>query len=385
MRPIEAADGVAAAAAVEAADRPFGIVLLDSNMPDANGSTVARRLRQQPGCAVAPILLLTSSDHPDDIAAARACGIMMHVVKPVGQIALFDAIRRTIGIRATSDAAPAAPAIIPTRAPRRLRVLVAEDNPVNQKLVQHLLEKRGHAVVIAQHGREALDRLATEHVDLVLMDLQMPEMDGFEAAAVIRARERDGHAHLPIVALTAHAMAGDRQRCLDAGMDGYVSKPIQPVELFDVIDRVVASWPVGREQAILGDVTAAAVNLEAAPRDGDDVIDHIGLTARVQGDMVLLRTCIDVFLADSPHQLVVLRAALDRRDAAAVACAAHGIRGAVGVFSKGVAYSAAGVIERCGKEGDLAKAERTYEELGSGMERLTGALDQLALGQMIVA
>jgi CheY-like chemotaxis protein len=128
------------------------------------------------------------------------------------------------------------------RAARRLRVLVAEDNPVNQKLAQHLLERRGHTPILVTNGREASTALLVDAFDLVLMDLQMPEMDGFEATAAIRARERaGGHARVPIVAFTAHAMHGDRQRCLDADMDGYVAKPIKPVELFEVIDRVMAA------------------------------------------------------------------------------------------------------------------------------------------------
>ena len=128
------------------------------------------------------------------------------------------------------------------RAARRLRVLVAEDNLVNQKLVRHLLERRGHMPILVANGRDAIDLLRTGDFDLVLMDLQMPEMDGLEATAAIRAQEREARApRVPIVALTAHAMQGDRQRCMDAGMDGYVAKPIKPVELFEVIDRVMAS------------------------------------------------------------------------------------------------------------------------------------------------
>jgi len=135
-----------------------------------------------------------------------------------------------------------APAVTPMRAARSLRVLVAEDNLVNQKLAQHLLERRGHTPVLVTNGRDAVDALRAGDFDLVLMDLQMPEMDGFEATTAIRARERDARLpRVPIVALTAHAMQGDRQRCMDADMDGYVAKPIKPVELFEVIDRVIAA------------------------------------------------------------------------------------------------------------------------------------------------
>jgi len=128
------------------------------------------------------------------------------------------------------------------RAARKLRVLVAEDNPVNQKLAQHLLERRGHVPIVVGNGREAYEAVERDAFDLVLMDLQMPEVDGFLATAWIRTRERETNsARLPIIALTAHAMQGDRQRCLDADMDGYVAKPIKPVELFEVVDRVIAA------------------------------------------------------------------------------------------------------------------------------------------------
>jgi len=155
-------------------------------------------------------------------------------------------VRNALTSRTAVDRQPAAPAVVPVRAARALRVLVAEDNLVNQTLTQHLLSRRGHQAVIANNGREAFEALQREPFDLVLMDLQMPEMDGFEATAAIRAREAAGAPRTPIVALTAHAMEGDRQRCLDAEMDGYVSKPIKPVELFEVIDRVIAAQPTSR-------------------------------------------------------------------------------------------------------------------------------------------
>jgi CheY-like chemotaxis protein len=147
----------------------------------------------------------------------------------------------TAGDEVADDNQSAAPAVRPTRAARALRVLVAEDNPVNQRLTQHLLERRGHQALLVSNGREAIAQLASQRFDLVLMDLQMPEMDGFEATAAIREAETRSGTRVPIVALTAHAMRGDRQRCLDADMDGYVSKPIRAFELFEVIDTVVAA------------------------------------------------------------------------------------------------------------------------------------------------
>jgi CheY-like chemotaxis protein len=240
MQATATADGAGAAGAAAQASRPFSLALIDMNIAGSSGVEVATALRQLPNGTSTPVLLLTSADQPHDIANTPA--VNGFLVKPVAQQALLESIRRVIGARQTMDGEPAAPSITPTRAARRLRVLVAEDNPVNQKLAQHLLQRRGHTPILVANGREAVDLTQVDQFDLVLMDLQMPEMDGFEATASIRAREREtGQPRVPIIALTAHAMQGDRQRCLDADMDGYVAKPIKPVELFEVIDRVMAA------------------------------------------------------------------------------------------------------------------------------------------------
>ncbi len=240
MQAVATADRAEAARAVEDAARPFSIALIDMNIAGDSGVDVASQLRLSKNCGTTPMLLLTSADQPPDSAHTPA--VNGFLVKPVGQKALLDSIRRLVGSRLTVDQEPAAPAVTPTRAARRLRVLVAEDNPVNQKLAQHLLERRGHTPILVGNGREAVETILHDRFDLVLMDLQMPEMDGFEATASIRARERAaGAPRVAIIALTAHAMQGDRQRCLDADMDGYVAKPIKPVELFEVIDRVIAA------------------------------------------------------------------------------------------------------------------------------------------------
>jgi CheY-like chemotaxis protein len=239
MKAVQASDLDEAVYAAASATTPFAIALIDMHVPGSSGNEIAAALRNSRSCASAPMLLMTSADQPHARAGDATAGCL---VKPIGQHALLVAIRRAIGGRRTPDSEPAAPAVTPMRAARRLRVLVAEDNLVNQKLVQHLLERRGHTPILVANGREAIGMLGTDDFDLVLMDLQMPEMDGIEATIAIRTRERETRApRVPIVALTAHAMQGDRQRCMDAGMDGYVAKPIKPVELFEVIDRVMAA------------------------------------------------------------------------------------------------------------------------------------------------
>ena len=240
MHAVAAADRAEAIRAAEAAAQPFALALIDMNLPGSSGIEIAGLLRQSKNCAESSMLLLTSLDQPYD--RADEVPVNGYLVKPIAQHALLDAIRHVIGARVTPDQAPLAPAVTPMRAAGRLRVLVAEDNPVNQKLAQHLLARRGHTPILVTNGREAVEALLADQFDLVLMDLQMPEMDGFEATASIRLRERQADIpRVPIIALTAHAMQGDRQRCLDADMDGYVAKPIKPVELFEVIDRVMAA------------------------------------------------------------------------------------------------------------------------------------------------
>ncbi len=240
MKAVEAADHAEAVRAATATSKPFSLALIDMHIPGSSGVEIAAALRNSRSCAVAPMLILTSADHPSK--NGDDTGIAGCLMKPIGQQGRLAAIRGACGTQATPDREPVAPAVTPMRAARRLRVLVAEDNPVNQKLAQHLLERRGHTPVLVTNGRDTIDMLWKDSFDLVLMDLQMPGMDGFEATAAIRARERDtGAPRVPIVALTAHAMQGDRQRCVDADMDGYVAKPIKPVELFEVIDRVMTA------------------------------------------------------------------------------------------------------------------------------------------------
>jgi len=241
MRVVSALDSDRAVAAVNATDSAFAIAVIDMEMPGASGVALATILRRHPRCASAPVIILTSADHPQEARSAAAIPDVRWVVKPVSQTALLETIRAALSTRSSRDTQAAAPSVTPTRAARRLRVLVAEDNAVNRKLAEHLLQRRGHTALIVTNGREATDALLEDDVDLVLMDLQMPEMDGFEATAVIRQRERACGGRTPIIALTAHAMAGDRQRCLDADMDGYISKPVKAVELFEVIDRVMAA------------------------------------------------------------------------------------------------------------------------------------------------
>ena len=220
--------------------RTYKLVLTDANMPEVDGFELAAQVKSLPGYGHVVIMMLSSSGFRGDSALCRKIGLSAYLTKPVKQSQLLDAIMLALGTR--PEKAAEAPLITrhslaPSHA--RYAILLAEDNIINQKLAVHILEKRGHKVTVANNGKEALEALERGSYDLVLMDVQMPEMDGFQATAAIRNKERGRDTRLPIVAMTAHAMAGDREKCLEAGMDEYVSKPLKPIDLFQTIDRAI--------------------------------------------------------------------------------------------------------------------------------------------------
>ncbi|HKQ96789.1 MAG TPA: response regulator, partial [Candidatus Polarisedimenticolia bacterium] len=235
LRPTAVEGGASGLIAVSEARRAgdaYRVILLDGTMPGMDGFETAARLREQDHDLRAPILMLTSAGRRGDAARCRELGIVGYITKPVNQSDMLDALMTVLG--AGTGAAPRQPLV--TRHSlreerRRLRVLLAEDNPVNRRVAVGLLEKRGFEVLIAVNGREAVERAERERVDVILMDVQMPELGGLEATAAIRERERNLGTHVPIIAMTAHAMKGDRERCLEAGMDDYVSKPVKPSDL----------------------------------------------------------------------------------------------------------------------------------------------------------
>jgi CheY-like chemotaxis protein len=212
------------------------MVLTDCAMPDMDGFQLVERIRGSADFGRVPVIMATSAGQRGDAARCRSLGIAAHLTKPVRRVELKAVIRAALG----RGQAPPSPAGDGRGKPRRsLRILLAEDNPVNQKVAVLLLQKEGHSVVVADNGRHALEALEKTSVDLVIMDVQMPEMDGYEATASIRKAEETTLRHVPILAMTAHAMKGDQERCLAVGMDGYVSKPIRPDDLRRAIEELV--------------------------------------------------------------------------------------------------------------------------------------------------
>jgi signal transduction histidine kinase/CheY-like chemotaxis protein len=267
MKPVMADGGRAGLAAIEASKKkgtPFPLVLIDGQMPEVDGFAVAEAIKKDRALDGTTLVMLTSAGRPGDGARCRELGIAAYLTKPISQAELLETILAALG---RTSAGPD-PRTVVTRHSlrkdrRKLHILLAEDNAVNQLVATRLLQKRGHTVVVAGNGREALAALdggGADRFDLLLMDVQMPDMDGFEATAIIRGNEeRSGaHSHLPIVAMTAHAMKGDQERCLAAGMDGYLSKPIQVDSLFATIDALILG-PDAVESTDIGQGDAASL------------------------------------------------------------------------------------------------------------------------------
>jgi CheY-like chemotaxis protein/nitrogen-specific signal transduction histidine kinase len=246
MNPVSAASGVEALILVREAFEngvPFGLIVTDVHMPEMDGFEFACNVKKSPYCAGAVVLMLTSGDHPGDVRRARESGVSNFLLKPVRKADLRDVIARALDAASSlrSNAASLPPVLQTdgaSRPAKSSRILLAEDNLVNQRFVQSILERRGYSVVVAGDGKEALERLRKDTFDVVLMDVQMPEVDGLEATRAIRESEKSTGLHVPIIALTAHAMKDDQDRCVAAGMDGYLSKPVYSADLLAMIEAL---------------------------------------------------------------------------------------------------------------------------------------------------
>lgn len=244
MKPVVADSGLSALSLLKIRARnrnPIKLALVDSNMPGMDGFSLIDRIKNDPAFSGSTILMLTSAERLGDLKKSKDLGIAAYLTKPIKPSALFDAIMMGIGSASLNkEERPLVTGQYLRENRRHLRILLAEDNLINQKVAVRLLEKNGHKITAADDGKKVLETWKKEHFDLILMDVQMPELNGFEVTTAIRKTEKKTKAHVPIVAMTAHAMKGDRERCLDAGMDDYLSKPLRPEELLATIERVVA-------------------------------------------------------------------------------------------------------------------------------------------------
>jgi signal transduction histidine kinase/DNA-binding response OmpR family regulator len=370
MQPVAVNGGLEALEALEAAaakGQPIGLVLLDGNMPGMDGFSLAAEIKARRMLARTPLMMLTSADRSGDLARCRELGITRCLIKPVRRSELFDAI-----VSSLADETPARREVeVPPMALpgdySSLRILLAEDNAVNQKVATRMLETRGCQVTVAGDGLEALEALKGQEFDLVLMDVQMPRMGGFEATQAIRAQEAGGGRRIPIIAMTAHAMKGDRERCLEAGMDGYVTKPVKSADLFAALDAVTQ---VGEPDSVSDPFVSPA----------HDVLDHASLMEQFGGDVELFQETLALFEAELPSLLSQLEEAIRAGDPGLLARSAHTLKGSLANFHATHAVAAALELETLGRTGSVARAE-IHERLGVELDRAREALRQIANGR----
>jgi PAS domain S-box-containing protein len=363
MRPKCVAGGREALQALREAHRagsPYRLVLTDVHMPEMSGFTLAEAIRRDPELTSTMIMMLTSGDQPGDAARCEALHIAAHLMKPIKQSELLDAITLALGLAAPDHEGLAAVVSQRGRGLPSLRILLAEDSLVNQKLAMALLEAQGHKITLVGNGREALATLVAQPFDLVLMDVQMPEMDGLEATAAIRTREKTaGGGHVPIVAMTAHALKGDRELCLAAGMDEYIAKPIRAHELFDVIEAVV--------------LPAKAAPPAPATKE---IIDWAESLRGVEGDQRLLKTLVEAALKEIPGLAAAAARAVAEADAPALRLAAHTLRGSLRYFGDTSAIEHLQQLEQMGQDRNLADAGVALASLQEEIAEITSAMQK---------
>ncbi|MDD8025135.1 MAG: PAS domain S-box protein [Acidobacteriota bacterium] len=352
---------------------PFRVLITDMQMPDRDGETLGRDIRADPGLCDTRLVLMSSFGSRGDAKRFKEAGFSAYLIKPVRQSQLYDCLVVVLG---GDDPKAKIPAAVPfvTRHTlheslrSRLRILLAEDNKTNQQVALGLLAKLGYRADVAVNGREAIQALEKDVYDLVLMDVQMPVMDGLEATRSIRAGETGAlNPRIPIIAMTAHALKGDRELCLAAGMDDYLSKPIAPQALADAIGK----WVPTAQERPPGDLAPGGeIPAAASP----SVFDRPALTARLLGDADLVKAIIDGFLEDMPKQIQTLKGHVERHDAEAAGKQAHTIKGAA-ANAGGLALSAAaGEMERAGRAGGWEKIAALLSELEGQFERLRTAM-----------
>jgi two-component system sensor histidine kinase/response regulator len=375
MEPVARGDGFTALDALwhgAANGKPYALVLLDSRMPDTGGLTLAATIRERAELSATRVILLTSGDLPGDLARFRELRIDAHLLKPVQQEELLETIYRVMN--RTQGSAPKVvgpapvqdlpPAPVPVVTP--LHVLVAEDNEFNAQLLTQLLARQGHDVRLASNGREALAVLGGGTFDLLLLDVHMPELDGFQVVRTIREREQTTGGHLPIIALTARSRTEDRERCLAAGMDEFLSKPVRPADLWTAIDRVVIARP-------------------PAERPSPDLLDSQVLLATCGSDAGTLEQICQTFRARLPGHLAAVREAQRDRDASRLREAAHKLCGMMSVFSS-VAGGVASDLEDLAAIGQIDECRPLIERLQTMAEDLlqrAGGISVEALRQQV--
>ena len=339
----------------------FQLIIVDCVMPGMDGFSLIEQIHRDDSYSKPVVMMLTSDKLTGDTARCRDLGIACHLVKPVMQAKLLNSILNALGVarlheNRTSAISPIVLAQVPTEV-KSLHILLAEDNVVNQKVAVRILERQGHKVEVAENGKEALKLLEARTFDVVLMDVQMPEMNGFEATACIRSLEKTTGAHLPIIAMTANAMKGDRERCLAEGMDGYISKPIKIPELLEAL-QTLTSPPPSLEN------NDSIVDPKTFSFDTDEVL------ASVDHDFEELKELVRLFASVLPGSLKAVQEAIAKNDARALNRSSHDIKGTLVNFYAPAAVNAAFELEKMGHDGQLVDAEATFAALEAAVKKL---------------
>ena len=344
---------------------PFRVVLTDMNMPDIDGETLGRTIKADPELRDTRLVMITSYGKRGDAKRLEALGFSAYLTKPVKQSQLYDCLATVLGAGHPSVMEPETALVtrhsINEDSRRRVRILLAEDNATNRQVALSILGKLGFRADVVADGRQALRALETGAYDIVLMDVQMPVMDGFEATRAIRSGEaKIPNRRIPIIAMTAHAMRGDRERCLEAGMDDYISKPIAPQALAAALERCLVAAPAA----------------ESRRSEGQPVFDRPALLARLIGDEDLVEEIIAGFLADMPRQIQKLRELIDQGDAGSAGGQAHAIKGAAANVGGLALSAAANDMERLGRTGRLREAAGLLPELETQFDLLKARMQE---------
>jgi len=434
LMPTAVADGHEALARMKRAfdsGKPFRLLLLDLQMPGVDGFEIAKKVKQSPFGAAVKIILATSLGQKGDAARCKALDISGYLLKPVKQSELLDAILMVLG-HTREEKIPVITRHTIQETRRKLNILLVEDNPINQKLALELLKSRNHRVVLALNGIEALDAIAGENFDLILMDVQMPEMDGLEATREIRKIEdgrqkagktttnrhlttnlqstitnqqstinnhqssinnqqsrpprlseqaRDGGQatinnqqstipRIPIIAMTAHVMKGDREKCLEAGMDDYISKPINAERFFEIIEKIALGSQFRKNER-------SAPSLKKSETGSKEVFDLSRALEVVAGNKDLFQEIAVMFLENLPGNILKIREEIADGNSSGLELAAHSLKGAVGNFGAKRAYEAAYQLEKLGKEGEMGDAAVALTKLEKEFRTLTAKMKKV--------
>jgi CheY-like chemotaxis protein len=343
---------------------PYRLVLLDCMMPTMDGFELARLVRKDARFGDCKMVMISSAVRPGDAERCRELGILRHMTKPVVQSELLETMLVAVGEVVAEDRAAQTDVVEPVQEQLKLKILLAEDGLINQRVAVGLLEARGHLVTVANNGKEAVSALINDSFDLVLMDVQMPKMDGLEATLAIREYEKQEGRHTPIIAMTAAAMKGDREQCLRVGMDGYVSKPIDPEQLFNTLDKFAPSSP-GRTT----DVVSVGSDVGTT-----NVLDLESAQARIPGGFEAVKQVAQLLLDECPKILADIREGLASTNATQVQRGAHTLKSSADVFAARGVVAAARRLEEIGRDGDLTSARDAFADLETEVTHLMDAV-----------